>query len=166
ASTPVFLVRATAHPPAVPWSLRRIMVPLDGSALAERALPTAIDLATRALAELLLFHAVSPPARYLTELAPFRRSSSTIEFPLPEHQQALQRLQAVAERWHDQGITILPVVTSGEPAQEIVGQAARQHVDLIVLATHGYGGLRRWALGSVADKLLHAAEAPLLLMRN
>ncbi len=43
--------------------------------------------------------------------------------------------------------------------------AAREHVDLIVMATHGYSGVRRWALGSVADKVLHSTTTPLLLVR-
>jgi nucleotide-binding universal stress UspA family protein len=166
ATTPIFLVRTIAQPPAVPWSLQRVMVPLDGSALAEQALPPAIELATHAQAELLLFHAVSPPLKYVPDLAPFHRAPSTIEFPLPGHQQALDQLQAVVERWQPHGIAVLPVVASGEPAQEIIDEAARQHVDLIVLATHGYSGLRRWALGSVADKLLHATNTPLLLVRS
>ena len=44
-------------------------------------------------------------------------------------------------------------------------EAARQSVDLVVIATHGYSGLKRWALGSVTDKVLHAATTPLLLVR-
>jgi nucleotide-binding universal stress UspA family protein len=166
ATTPILLVRATAQPPAVPWSLQRIMVALDGSALAEQALRPAIELATQAQAELLLFHAVTPPVKYAPDLVPFHRALSTIEFPLPGQRQALAQLHAVAERWHPQGIAILPAVASGEPAQEIIEEAARQHVDLIAMATHGYSGLRRWALGSVADKLIHAIDTPLLLVRG
>ena len=56
-------------------------------------------------------------------------------------------------------------VVSGEPAQEIVDTAANEHADLIVMATHGYTGVRRWVLGSVADKVLHVSTTPLLLVR-
>jgi nucleotide-binding universal stress UspA family protein len=166
ATTPVFLMRATAQLPAAPWTLQRVMVPLDGSPLAEQALPAAIELATHAQAELLLFHAVIPPVKYAPDLAPFRRSPTAIAVPPPGPQQALDQLQAVVERWRPEGIAVLPAVASGEPAQQIIDEAARQHVDLIVLATHGYSGLRRWALGSVADKLLHATDIPLLLVRG
>jgi len=165
ATTPVFLVRAAEPAPASVRSWKRILVPLDGSALAEQALPLAIELATRAQAELLLFHAVSPPIKYVPELTPFHRSPPTIEFPAPGHQQALQQLHGVAERWHLHAISALSVVTSGEPAQEISDTVAQEHVDLIVMATHGYSGVRRWALGSVADKVLHASDTPLLLVR-
>ena len=53
----------------------------------------------------------------------------------------------------------------GYAAEEIVEATARHQVDLIVMATHGYGGIKRWALGSIADKVLHAAPTPLLLVR-
>jgi nucleotide-binding universal stress UspA family protein len=46
-----------------------------------------------------------------------------------------------------------------------VDEAENRGVDLIVMATHGYSGVRRWALGSVADKVLHATKKPLLLVR-
>jgi nucleotide-binding universal stress UspA family protein len=48
---------------------------------------------------------------------------------------------------------------------EIVAWAAHTQADLIVMATHGYGGFRRWALGSVADTVLHTTTTPLLLVR-
>jgi nucleotide-binding universal stress UspA family protein len=57
------------------------------------------------------------------------------------------------------------MVASGEPAQAIVDTAANEHVDLIVMATHGSSGMRRWVLGSVADKVLHTSATPLLLVR-
>jgi nucleotide-binding universal stress UspA family protein len=53
----------------------------------------------------------------------------------------------------------------GYPAEVIVDEARRREVDLIVMATHGYSGLKRWALGSVADKVLHTTQTPLLLVR-
>ena len=60
---------------------------------------------------------------------------------------------------------MIPIVVSGEPAEAIVDTATNEHADLIVMATHGYTGVRRWALGSVADKVLHASATPLLLVR-
>ena len=54
---------------------------------------------------------------------------------------------------------------NGHAAEVLVDEAERREVDLIVMATHGYSGLRRWALGSVADKVLHATTTPLILVR-
>jgi nucleotide-binding universal stress UspA family protein len=56
-------------------------------------------------------------------------------------------------------------VVQGHAAEVLVDEAARRGVDLIVMATHGYSGLKRWALGSVADKVLQATITPLLLVR-
>jgi nucleotide-binding universal stress UspA family protein len=56
-------------------------------------------------------------------------------------------------------------VINGHTAEAIIDEAARQSVNLVVIATHGYSGLKRWALGSVTDKVLHAATTPLLLVR-
>jgi nucleotide-binding universal stress UspA family protein len=160
---PIFLVRATEQPPPGPQSLQRILVPLDGSELAEQALPLAIELAVRAQAELLLFHAVRPSGTSFPDL--LHRSPPTIDFPAPGHAQGQRLLQGIAERWQPHELQVIPVVTSGEPAQAIVETAAHEHADLIVMATHGFSGVRRWALGSVADKVLHASATPLLLVR-
>jgi nucleotide-binding universal stress UspA family protein len=53
----------------------------------------------------------------------------------------------------------------GYPAEVIVDEAERRHASLIVMATHGYSGLRRWTLGSTADKVLHSTRTPLLMIR-
>jgi nucleotide-binding universal stress UspA family protein len=156
--TPVLVVPGTRVAPAGEPKLKRIMLPLDGSEFARQALPLASELATCANAELLLFQAVSPtvplysgkllPADILAEL----RDTATEE------------LRAVAAALRPTGITVAKAVVNGYAAEEIVAAAAQHQVDLIVMATHGYGGIKRWALGSVADKVLHAAPAPLLLV--
>jgi nucleotide-binding universal stress UspA family protein len=63
-------------------------------------------------------------------------------------------------------VRITTVVGIGTPAQGIAEEAARRRVDLIMMATHGYIGLQRWRLGSVADALLHTTTTPLLLVRS
>jgi nucleotide-binding universal stress UspA family protein len=65
--------------------------------------------------------------------------------------------------WH--GVQDLPAVRTGLPADQIIKMAERTSGTMIVMATHGYSGLKRWALGSVADKILHATTTPLLLVR-
>jgi nucleotide-binding universal stress UspA family protein len=56
-------------------------------------------------------------------------------------------------------------VVEGHPAEAIIDEAERQQSDVIVMATHGYSGIKRWSLGSVADKVLHATDTPLVLVR-
>jgi nucleotide-binding universal stress UspA family protein len=81
------------------------------------------------------------------------------------HLQAVRELREVADDLQQRGLIATPLVTGGEPAEVIVETAVQQHVDLIVMATHGYSGIKRWALGSVADKVAHAARTPLVLIR-
>jgi len=153
---PVLLIRSAFAQPSP--RLRRIMAPLDGSALALQAMPLAIDLAVEAHADLLLFQAIAPTvAAYSYPPLP-----SIVQFALRD--QAREDLTRLAESFREHQITITPEVELGYPGEAIVDAAMQRDADLIVMATHGYSGLKRWALGSVADKVLHATSIPLLLI--
>ena len=166
ATTPVFLVRAVEQPPAGARSLKRILVPLDGSALAEQALPHAIALARRAPAEIILLQAAVPLIEYAPGMSPFSRSlPPSIKFPDVLREQAQAQLAAAISRFGTPEVAMVPLVVFGHPAEAIVDAATERQADLIVMATHGYGGLRRWTLGNIADKVLHASSVPLLLVR-
>jgi nucleotide-binding universal stress UspA family protein len=157
-TTPVLIVPGSAAPAREP-SLRRILLPLDGSELAKQALPLAAELATQAHAQLILFQAIAPPL------------GGTIGARIPAEDQTALRMQAFNElrtlagelRAYD--IPIKTIVVVGVAAEEIVAAAAQYQADLIVMATHSYSGIKRWALGSVADKVLHTTPTPLLLVR-
>ena len=62
-------------------------------------------------------------------------------------------------------VTVRTRVVNGHAAEVLLDAAAHCGVDLMVMATHGYGGVRRWALGSVAHKVLHTTATPLILVR-
>jgi nucleotide-binding universal stress UspA family protein len=163
---PIFVVRA-AEQPAGAWSLQRILVPIDGSALAEQALPLAIELAGRAHAELLLLEAVLPLMEFAPGLSPLTRPlSRSIQLPDTLREQARQQLTATIDRFARPEVAMRPVAEQGYPAEVIVDEASRQRADLIVMATQGYSGLRRLALGSVASRVLHASTIPLMLVRG
>ena len=160
ATTPVFVVPGSTAAPASEPRLKRIMLPLDGSAFARQALPLAAELAACARAELLLFQAVVPTVGvYHGTLLPAEAQTAMCD-------RALQELHALAGKLRPNDIRARTAVVIGYGAEEIVEAAAQHQVDLIVMATHGYGGIKRWALGSVADKVLHATPAPLLLVRT
>jgi nucleotide-binding universal stress UspA family protein len=163
-ATPVLVVRGAAHErtPAI----KRIMVPLDGSALARQALPLATRLAQSAQAELLLLQAVVPALEAQLGFAPRSRQIPQLAGVLEAlHDQAESDLGALAEDLHKRDIVVRMRVVNGHAAEVLVDAAAHEQVDLIVMATHGYSGVKRWALGSVADKVLHAAATPLILIR-
>ncbi len=161
---PVLLVRGQAqqvvHPP------RRILAPLDGSGLARQALPLASEIARAAHAELILLRAVVPMIEaYVGAPMLGRPIAENNEALGALREYALDDLKAEAALLRAEVPRILTHAIVGYPAEVIVDEAREMDVDLIVMATHGYGGLRRWALGSVADKVLHATTTPLILVR-
>lgn len=79
-------------------------------------------------------------------------------------EQASQELAGLAAELQPD-VPARAVVVAGQPAEMIIDQAYAHQIDLIVMATHGYSGVRRWALGSIADKVLHATTTPLILVR-
>jgi len=164
ADAPVLLVRADAAP--APTELGLLLVPLDGSALARQALPLATTLAQAAGARMLLLRSVSIAVDSAMVPPPMMR----VGFAVPDvsalqQQQALAELDEEARSLTAAGLDVSTAAPLGEPGDVIVDEATQRGASLIVMATHGRGGLRRWALGSVADKVLHATATPLLVVR-
>jgi nucleotide-binding universal stress UspA family protein len=167
ADVPVLLVRVSeadtqALPPARAVHYQRILVPLDGSALAEGALRHAEALAAHFGAHLVLIRVpVLPTYAYAsTELA------YSIEAELDAAAgEAAAYLADLAGRLAQRGLSAESVVEWGPVAETIIDYAQGHGVDLIVMSTHGRSGLGRWVYGSVADKVLRAAGVPVLLVR-
>lgn len=137
--------------------LKRIMVPLDGSPLAEGALAPAAELAQDASATLVLVRAAE---------APVLLGSDLTEAQVTVVREAEAYLEEQARRLRREGV--LRVETSvwyGPPAPSIVEAAQRRQVDLIVMSSHGRSGLGRLVLGSVAESVLRATSTSILLVR-
>lgn len=127
----------------------KILVPLDGSEIAEVALPYAEELAGRLGSEITLI-SVSHSAE--------EQDQQMFQFYI---QKTVESVRERAER----AIEVDSAILVGNPAEEIVDYADSGNIDLIVMATHGHSGIRRWALGSVADKVLRATGRPVVLVR-
>lgn len=141
--------------------MRHILVPLDGSALAERALPSAAALAQATGATLALLRVVGPRGVYGVTLA-----HPLSEYEVTRLRDAEAYLAGVARAWVAKGLTVEPVALAGQPVETIVAEAARRRVDLIALSTHGCTGLGRWDYGSVVEGVLARTSAPVLLVRS
>lgn len=139
----------------------RILIPLDGSRLAEAALPHAVAQAERFGAQLVLVKVLGP----LPEPAMAGRSAVR---GAEEHSAELARhyLEGVAEPLRDKGIDVETVTLEGKPYVEIINHAETAQVDLIVISTRGYSGLSRWLLGSVTDRVVRGATVPVLLVQS
>ncbi len=161
-SAPVFVVRGSATP-RTEVQLQHILLPLDGSAVAAQALPVAHQLATALAAHVHLFSAIYPVGMHVYQPDP-RTTHMQGQTLLPSLQkQAEEYLAGVVPQFA--GLEVSLHTATGTAVEAIIDEAARVQADLIVMATHGYTGIRRWALGSVADKVLRATETPLLLVR-
>lgn len=141
----------------------KILVPLDGSAMAEAALPLARDLAERNGAELILLHVNTP--------LPLRFYGPEMMAPLAEMEQDAQvaantYIHHTAANLMNRGIKVKSVLQDETTAAgAILDYADHNAVDLIAMSTHGRSGIGRWLLGSVADKVIHGAKMPVLLVR-
>ena len=134
----------------------KILVPLDGSGLAEETLCQAEELAKKHGGEIMLL-----------------RVANFHAFPgidAREHEQkAIERAQAyldkVAAGIEAKGVKVTTHVRLGEPSGEILDHAKR-YATVVVMATHGRGGMLRWAMGSVADRVIRRCTKPVLLVRS
>jgi nucleotide-binding universal stress UspA family protein len=146
--------------------IRNILVPVDGSPLGERALPYAGMLAQALKCPVTLLRVLDlPSAAIFIPLGGYTSGEFWQSLIDAERQQAEAYLQRLAE---DPLLTDLEVVTRtegfGVPAAHIIDIAAELAPTLIVMATHGRGGLERWALGSVAEKVVRSGVASVWLV--
>jgi nucleotide-binding universal stress UspA family protein len=140
-------------------TIEKILVPLDGSDLAEAALETAIDiLAEQPGTTLILLRAAEP-------LRP--PGPEPTDDKLQAVRQAECYLNGVVSGLRECGITrVRTAVWYGPAAPTIVEAAAAEKVDLIVMTSHGRGGVGRLIFGSVAESVLHGTRTPILLVRD
>lgn len=135
----------------------RILVPLDGSALSEGALPPAEALARALESRLVLVRsAMTYPLRATYPTEPARDAVREAE----------EYLRALASALAERGLEAETATPYAQPAEGILQEARDRDAALIVMATHGRGGLGRWVFGSVAEGVLAAATAPVLLVRS
>ncbi len=147
-----------------------IVVPLDGSAFAESALPMASAIAKRKYARLILLAAYEAPSLQYTPspiwgdvafLAGNPNLNAEAQGALLTYLNGAKKL--VLDAFSE--LTVETVVVEGAPVSAISQYVSERHADLVVLSTHGRGGLSRAWLGSVADGLVRHADAPILLIR-
>jgi nucleotide-binding universal stress UspA family protein len=146
---------------------QRIMAPLDGSSRAESALPLALRLAHSLSAELVLVHAVPEPE--FTDIGPREPEDEEL------HQRLLRRNERVARtylkrtrtRLADQAVVVSTAILSGGDPRHLLSRAIQdQHIDMVVMSSHGRGGHADMAAGSVASHLIAHAQAPLFVVRE
>lgn len=172
-TTPTLLIRHGSHANG-PVTPGRVVVPLDGSELAEQALPEAETLARVLDVPVHLVRAVGADDVLATVRADLAKADPGS--PEPDHPDAYERARLETERLAAEyldakatgpragGLTTEVEVLKGTPAFVLLWMI--QPADVVVMTTHGLGGFRRWMIGSVAEKLVREAAGPVLLVRD
>jgi nucleotide-binding universal stress UspA family protein len=143
-----------AEPPmSPPQALTTLIVPLDGSALAEAALPFAEDLAQKLSTAVMLVRAV-----------PFAGAIVDEKTPPAGEIEARAYLESLAEKLQSEGLAVQSHVLGGLPVEHVLELAGQTPHSLVVLTTHGRSALARWFVGSVAEGVVRAASVPVLII--
>jgi nucleotide-binding universal stress UspA family protein len=142
--------------------IRSVLLPLDGSEFAAQALPWAAAIARKARARLRLALVHQPPEPPPGDKAS-ARLYTRIELALRKSQR--EYLRRTAAEVKAGSLQVTSVTLEGTPASALASYAREVGVDLVVMTTHGRGGLDRAWLGSVADQVLRSSEIPVLLIR-
>ena len=149
-----------------------ILVPLDGSELSERALPMAQDLAQSSDATVHLIHMVSREHELGAGRGIESVQAAEMEIDMARRltESRLHRgrmyLEQKGSQLSDAGIKIETefAVMSGDPAQNISDYVKEHSISLVVMSTHGHGGIRRLLVGSVTDRVIRSCEVPVLVV--
>ena len=149
----------------------KIMLTLDGSDFAAQAAPQAAAIAKQFGCELVLYTSIENPSNHAQSLPLMDSDRKTLEEGIERHKHATA--DHAAHDMADFARTLdvppaqirLQVDAANNPAESVVTFATKHDIDLIVMCTHGRGGLKRRLRGSVAESVLHHAPCPVMLVR-
>ena len=152
---------------------KKIMVPLDGSKLAECVLPHVDEFVTGFKAETIIFVRVIEPTPLRSSEIESTSSPDEYENMRKELEKidegrklsARSYLNEVISRVKQNGINFKAYVLVGPVADRLVDYVDANEIDLVLIATHGRSGISRWVRGSIADRVLRSARVPVLMVR-
>lgn len=167
AGVPVLLIRSSM-PQREPGVIRSILLPVDGSTLAEAAVPYATELARRFDATIHLVRVAETPEIYsLLSVPAGAPTSAEVLNQLAQQlvETATSYVNELAERLRSEGLRVDAHVLEGIAPEQLLAFERERQPDIVVMATHGRSGLSRVVFGSVAERLLREGTVPLLLIR-
>jgi len=141
---------------------KKILLPLDGSAMSERAVEAAEDLAKGSGAEVLLLKVVPSPLGKAPEAGQAEESRAFAE----SVNRSKAYLEKISSRLNGKSVKSRILIPSGEPHAEILAAAHKEDVDCIVMSTHGGTALARALLGSTAEKVVYTTKRPVMLIKS
>lgn len=139
----------------------KILVPLDGSGLAERAIQHAVEVARGTGAEIILLRVIQAPLGKIPEVGQSEENVSIREIAA----QSTAYLEKIASKITEEGVKVRFVVLEGAADSAILGFAHKENVDILVMSTHGRTGLSKAIMGSVAEKVMLTTKKPVMLVK-
>ena len=139
---------------------KKILVPLDGSPLAEAVLPHAEALAKSEGAEITLLRVAAEPGAEFAFSDPALAASVVRQM----ERETTAYMESETEILKREGYNVTSLVREGPIAETILNVADEIHADVIAMSTHGHSGTRRWLMGSVADRVVSHAHIPVMLI--
>ena len=148
----------------------RILVPLDGSDHSESALPLVCTLAKVSRAEIVLLRAVEYPLEMYSGCYDYPPTNPKRVETILERKEAAVRevksyLKCTASKIEMAGVEVITEIYEGPVVEAVLASIDRFHIGYIVMSTHGQGGGSHWTIGAVADRVLHEAKVPVILIR-
>jgi nucleotide-binding universal stress UspA family protein len=144
--------------------LKKILVPFDFSAFSTKALNYALQFARQFDASVVVMHVLQPIQILPTDGMALPSVLDTTGDQLPPIESKLKKLCRRAAT--TQRLTVSPLVVIGNPYEKIVETAEQENIDLIIIATHGYIGFKRFYMGSTAERVVRHAPCPVLVVRE
>jgi len=139
---------------------KKILVPLDGSPLAEAVLPHAEALAKSEQAEIIILRVPNAPVSEFLSRDPMIAEMIMTDMEKEAEEYVHTKVVALEK----ENIKVTGITKDGPVPEIILDVADEMHADLIAMSTHGRTGVSRWLMGSVADKIIHHAHIPVMLI--
>ena len=144
---------------------RKILIPLDGSELAECSLEHAKAIAQGCnVADVIVFRVIEPPSTQTLEALAEAGDDGVRKAERQNKQAARDYVSKVENNLKTQGIASRSVTAEGGAAEEILSYSEKTNIDLIIMSTHGRSGLSRFLFGSVAEKVSRHSHVPVLII--
>jgi len=145
---------------------RNILVPTDFSEDSDRALRTALEIAGEGRSRIFLLHVIGGTVQQCA--SDYCIDQSIMDRVLSESiVYSNEKLRETVARFPESGqVKVIPNLRKGQPHEEILKEASERKAELIVIASHGKTGLKKYFIGSVAEKVMQEAKCPVLLIRN
>lgn len=144
--------------------VKRILWPTDFSENSAKALPWLIDLADKYGAEILALNVTEPVNRYVV-LADLTSGGEAKRIYERAREYSVNKLYEICSEHLEKCRLMDKRVVTGDPAEEILKAIEKENIDLVVIATRGYSGIKRWAYGSVTERVVTLSPVPVLTVR-